>query len=71
MPKKSRSKESTPVYTLNPPRKPRDSAGPGTYREAVTKVRTVILKEDYPEDKLSEEDQEFILAETADFIAST
>jgi hypothetical protein len=71
MPKKSRSKESTPVYTLNPPKKPRDSAGRGTYGEAVTKVRTVIVKEDYPEDKLSEEDQEFILADFADFIAST
>jgi hypothetical protein len=31
----------------------------------LTNVKTAILKENYPEDKLSEEDQEFILAETA------
>jgi hypothetical protein len=38
--------------------------GPGIYREALTNVRIAILKKNYADDKLSEEDQELILAET-------
>jgi hypothetical protein len=38
--------------------------GPGAYREALTTVRIAILKENYPEDTVYEEDQELILSET-------
>jgi hypothetical protein len=42
----------------------RESTKPGTYK-ALINVKIAILKENYPEDKLTEEDQEFILAEIA------
>jgi hypothetical protein len=50
--------------TVNHLKKPSNSKGPGAYREALTTVRIAILKENYPEDKLYEEDQELNLSET-------
>jgi hypothetical protein len=44
-----------------PPKKPRDSSGPGYYKEALTNIKIAIFKETYPEDKLTEHDQESIL----------
>jgi hypothetical protein len=63
VPVRPRTEGSTPIKEVNPPKRPRDLMGPGTYREALTNVKIAILKENYPEDKLSEEDQDLILAE--------
>jgi hypothetical protein len=57
--KRPRSKGSNPSDTANPSKKPRDFTEPRTYREALTKVRIAILKENCPE-----EYQQLILAET-------
>jgi hypothetical protein len=48
-------------------KKPTVFTGPGTYREAPTNVQIAILKENYPENKLSEE---LILAEITGGIAN-
>jgi hypothetical protein len=40
-----------------------DSSGPGTYREALTNIKIAIFKENYPENKLAEDDQDHILDE--------
>jgi hypothetical protein len=45
--------------------------GAQTSREALTNVRITILKENYPEDKLSKKDCELILAETAGTFQTT
>jgi hypothetical protein len=56
MPKRPRSEGSTPTDAVNPPKKPMNSTGPEIYWEAVTNVRIAFLKENYPGDKLSEDD---------------
>jgi hypothetical protein len=63
MPKRPRSEGSTPTDMANTFKKPTVFTGPGTYREAPTNEQIAILKENYPENKLSEEDQKLILAE--------
>jgi len=45
--------------------------GAQTSREALTNVRIAILKENYPEDKLSKKDYELILAEIAGAFQTT
>jgi hypothetical protein len=40
---------------------PRDSKGPGTYKEALASTKVAIFRETYPEDKLREDDQNSIL----------
>jgi hypothetical protein len=40
---------------------PRDSKGPGIYKEALTNIKVAIFRETYPEDKLIEDDQNSIL----------
>jgi hypothetical protein len=45
-----------------PPQKwPELQKGPGTYTEALTNIKIATLRETYPEDKLNEEDQNYIL----------
>jgi hypothetical protein len=48
---------------VGPPKRPRDSSGPGTYKEVLTNIKIAIFKENYPEDKVTEDDQEHILEE--------
>jgi hypothetical protein len=43
-PKRLRSKGSTPTETARPPKRPRDSSGPGNYKEAPTNTRKLVLK---------------------------
>jgi hypothetical protein len=45
------------------PKRPRDFSEPGTYKEALTNIKIAIFKETYPEDKLNEDDQTYILEE--------
>jgi hypothetical protein len=53
-----RSEDSTFIETARPPKRPKDSSGPGYYKEALTNI-----KETYSEDKLREHDQENVLEE--------
>jgi hypothetical protein len=46
-----------------PPKRPRNSSGPGTYKEVLTNIKIAIFRETYPEDKLPEIDQNHILEE--------
>jgi hypothetical protein len=46
---------------IRTPKRPRYLKGPGTYTEALTNIRIAIFKETYPEDKLTEDDQNSIL----------
>jgi hypothetical protein len=63
VPKRQRSESSTPVKEAKLVKRPRYLTGQGMYREALTNVRTAILKDNYQEGKLSEEEQNHILAE--------
>jgi hypothetical protein len=45
------------------PKRPSDFSEPGIYKEALTKIKIAIFKETYPEDKLNEDDQTYILEE--------
>jgi hypothetical protein len=51
------------VRPPRPPKRPKDYSGPGTYKEALTNIKLAIFKEKYPEDKLTENDQDHILEE--------
>jgi hypothetical protein len=51
-----RSEDSTPTKTTRPPKRPRDSTGPGIYKEALTNIKMVVFKETYLEDILTEDD---------------
>jgi hypothetical protein len=62
-PKRPRSGGSIPKEMARAPKRPRDSSGPGTNKEAPTNIKTAIFRETYPEDKLTEEDQNYILEE--------
>jgi hypothetical protein len=62
-PKRPRSEASIPIETARPPERPRDSSGPGYYKEALTNIKISTFKETYPEDMLTEHDQESILEE--------
>jgi hypothetical protein len=56
-----RSEGSTRTETARAPKTPKDSKGPGTYKEAPTNIKIAIFRETYPEDKLTEDDQNYIL----------
>jgi hypothetical protein len=70
-PRRRRSDGSTPIETARPPKRPRDSSGPGNYKEALTNIKIAIFKETYPEDKLTEHDQESILVELGRVLCGT
>jgi hypothetical protein len=55
-----------------PPQKwPELQKGPGTHKEALTNVKIAIFRETYPEDKLSEEYQNYILEELGRVLCKT
>jgi hypothetical protein len=53
--KRPRPEGSTPTDKGRLPKSPRDSNGPGIYKEALTKMKRAILKEKHPEDTLTED----------------
>jgi hypothetical protein len=61
--KRARSEVSTPTEMARPPKRPRNPSGPGNYKEVLNNIKIAISKETYPEDKLTEHDQESILEE--------
>jgi hypothetical protein len=61
--KRLRSEGSTPTETARPPKRPRDCSGPENYKEALTNTKIAISKETYPEDKLTDHNQDSILEE--------
>jgi hypothetical protein len=46
---------------VRPQKRPRDSSGPRSHKEALTNMNIVIFKENYPEDELTKDDQGHIL----------
>jgi hypothetical protein len=68
--KRPRSECSTPTEQVNPPKRPRDLTEPENYGDALTNIR-VAIKENYPEDKLSEEEQDLILDRIAGAFRTT
>lgn len=59
--KRPRSEERTPTEMSRALKRSRDAKGPETYNETVTNVKVAIFRETYPEDKLTEGDQNSIL----------
>jgi hypothetical protein len=55
------SEGSTPTETARAPKWPRDASRPRTYKEALTNIKIAIFRKTYPEDKLNEEDHNYIL----------
>jgi hypothetical protein len=53
------------------PKRPRDFSVPGTYKEALTNIKIVIFKESYPEDKINDDDQKYILEELGKLLRRT
>jgi hypothetical protein len=51
------------VERIKPSNSPRDSSGPGIYKEILTNIKRAIFNENYPEDKLTEDHQNYILEE--------
>jgi hypothetical protein len=70
-PKRPRSEGSTPIEMARPPKRPRDSSGPGYYKEALTNIKIAIFKETYSEDKLREDVQESNLEELGRVLRGT
>jgi hypothetical protein len=62
-PKRQRSEGSTLTETVRPPKRPRDCKGPGNYKETLTNIKIAIFKETYPENKVTDNDQDCILEE--------
>jgi hypothetical protein len=58
-----RSEGSTPTETARPQKRPRDFSGAGNCKEALTNTMIAVFKEIYPQDKLTEHDQDSILEE--------
>jgi hypothetical protein len=44
---------STPTEMARAPKRPRDSSGPGTYKEVLINIKIAIFRETYPEDKVT------------------
>jgi hypothetical protein len=53
------------------PERPRDPKGPGTYKESLTNIKAAIFKETYPEEKLTEGDQDSILEALGEVLRRT
>jgi hypothetical protein len=70
-PKRPRSEGSTPTEMARPTKRSRNSTGRGTYKEALTNIKIAILKLTYPEDKLTEDDQDSILEELGRVLRGT
>jgi hypothetical protein len=61
--KRPRTKGSNPMERVRAQKRPTHSSGPRTHKEALANMKIAIFKENYPEDKLTEEDQGHILEE--------
>jgi hypothetical protein len=59
--KRPRLGSGTPAGMIRTPERPTDLKGPRTYTEALTNIKIAIFKETYPEEKLTEDDQDSIL----------
>jgi hypothetical protein len=70
-PKRLRSEGSTRTEMARPPKRPRDSSGPGNYKEPLTNIKIAIFKETYPEDKVTEHGQDNILEELGRVLCGT
>jgi hypothetical protein len=70
-PKRPRSEGTTPSEMARSPKRPRDSSGPGTYKEALTNKNIAIFRETYPENELMEDDQNCILEEVGRVLRGT
>jgi hypothetical protein len=69
--KRPKSEGSTLTEMARDPKRPRDLSGPRTYKEALTNIKIAIFKESYPEDKLNEDDQKYILEELGKVLCRT
>jgi hypothetical protein len=58
---KPRLQVNTPTEGVIPPKRPRASREPETYKVALTNIKIAIFKDNYPEDKLIEDEQDLIL----------
>jgi hypothetical protein len=61
--KRPRSEGSTHTETARPPKRHRDSSGSENYKEVLTNTKIAIFNETYPDDKLTEHNQESIQRE--------
>jgi hypothetical protein len=68
---KPRSEGSTPTETARTPKRPRDSKGPGTYKEALTNIKVAYLQRNLSEDKLIEGDRNSILETLGELLRRT
>jgi hypothetical protein len=59
----ARQKLTVPPQKSQTFEKTLESMGPVTYKEDLVDIRIVIFKENYPEDKLTEDEQDLILQE--------
>jgi hypothetical protein len=62
--KRPRSEDSNPTEMASAPKRPRNSCGPGTYKEALTNIKIAIIRETYPENKLTNDNQGRVLRGT-------
>jgi hypothetical protein len=69
--KRPRSKDIAPTKMHGPPKRPKDSMGPGNFKEVLTNTKVAIFKETYPEDKLTEHDRDNILEELSKALCGT
>jgi hypothetical protein len=70
-PKRPRSEGSTSSETVRPPKRPRDWKETGNYKEVLTNIRVAIFKDTFPEDKVTENDQDCILEELGKMLRRT
>jgi hypothetical protein len=66
-----RSEGSIPTEMARTLKRPRDFKGPGTYKEALPNIKVAIFKDTYPEDKLTEDDQDSILEALGEVLCRT
>jgi hypothetical protein len=59
--KRPRPEDNTPMESVRPPKKPRDSSGAGAYKEELTNIWIAIFKENRPENMLLEDNLDQIL----------
>jgi hypothetical protein len=71
IPKRPESEGSNSIETARPPKISRDSCGPGNFKEALTNTKRTLFNETYPEDKLTEHDQDTILEELGRVLRGT
>jgi hypothetical protein len=45
---------------VRPPKRPRDSRGPGTYKEVPANIKIVTCKETYTKDMMTRDEQDLI-----------